>query len=391
MRTQGRANSASGSGEPSRREQKAALIARRVEVQAVKRQEEAERAERQRTEAARLAAEARAAAAAAARACDVYAEVRASVSRMQMPAPRIERTTVELEQLSRLAPLWDADEGVLARLRQWGAGLSGTRPEDYAPPSAALVLRLKQGYRVLRQQAGDGLVVEESPLLGGFGYRRDEQLVNEDTLTYFNALVALDDAAVLQAFRGSAATGRRLVWEIGGGWGGFAYQFTRVCKDVTYVITAPPELFLVSAVYLSTVVTGASCRFFDPSAPERLWDQWQEADFVFVPDTSLACFSPPKVDLVIDIATLVSMAAGRVREYARLASGLGCRYLFSTMPIDAPADAAARVWNDLEPWYWLHPVPPRGETMPAVPEQGRAAIPPDVRHTHVAGWRRLYA
>ena len=381
----------SGPRDTSRSERKAALMARRVEVQAEKRQQEAERVERQRTEAARLDAEARAAAGAAARAVEVYSHVRAAVARMQGAATPIERTSAEREQLSRLAPLWNADESTLAALRSWGGVLSGTRAEDYESPSPALVLRLKQGYRVLRQQAGDALFVEESPLLGGFGYRRNGQLLNEDTLTYFNALVALEDAAVLQAFRGSAATGRRLVWEIGGGWGGFAYQFTRVCHDVTYVITAPPELFLVSAVYLSTVVAGANCRFFDPSAPERLWREWQEADFVFVPDTSLGCFSPPKVDLVIDIATLVSMAAERVRQHARLASGLGCRYLFSTMPIDAPADAAARVCRELAPWYWLHPVPPRGETMPAVPAQGPAAIPPDVRHAHVAGWRRLYA
>jgi hypothetical protein len=385
------ANSTSGSREPSRNERKAALIARRVEVQAAKRQEAAERAERQRAEAARLDAEARAAAAATARARDIYAEVRASVSRMQMPATRIERTTVELDQLSRLAPLWGADEGVLARLRQWGAGLSGTRPEDYAPPSAALVLRLKQGYRVLLQQAGDGLVVEESPLLGGFGYRRDERLVNEDTLTYFNALVALDDAAVLTAFRGSPGAARRLVWEIGGGWGGFAYQFTRLCRDVTYVITAPPELFLVSAVYLSTVVPGARCRFFDPAEPERLWHQWQDADFLFVPDTALERFSPPQVDLAIDVATLVSMAAERVSDHARLASRLGCRYFFSAMPVDAPPGAASRVWTEMEPWYWLHPVPPRAEHMPPVLEQGPAAVPAGVRHTHVAGWRRMHA
>jgi hypothetical protein len=384
-------NSTPGPREPSRNERKAALIARRVEVQAAKRQQEVERAERQRAEAARLDVEARTVAAAAARACEVYAGVRAAAARMQDAAAPIERTPAELEQLSRLAPLWNADESTLAALRQWGGVLSGTRAADYVAPSAALVLRLKQGYRVLRQQAGDALFVEESPLLGGFGYRRHERLLNDDTLTYFNALVALEDAAVLQAFRGSSATGRRLVWEIGGGWGGFAYQFTRVCPNVTYVITAPRELFLVSAVYLSTVAAGASVRFFDPAAPERLWHQWQDADFIFVPDTSLARFAPPKVDLVIDIATLMSMTAARVRDHARLASGLACRYLFSAMPIDAPASVAARVWNDLQPWYWLHPVPPRGETMPAVPEQGAAAIPPDVRHAHVAGWRRLYA
>ena len=49
------------------------------------------------------------------------------------------------------------------------------------------------------------------------------------------------------------APGRKLVWEIGAGWGGFAYQFKTLFPDVTYVIVDLPELFLFSATYLMTL------------------------------------------------------------------------------------------------------------------------------------------
>jgi hypothetical protein len=371
--------------EQRRSERKAALAARRVEVAAAKRQEEAGRAERRRDEAERAEAERRAT---AARAFEIYQDVRAWAARLRDTVPTVDRTAAEREALRRVAPLWDADSGTIAELRRWGGLLTGTRAEEYAALSPESLLRLKQEYRVLRQQVGDGLFVEESPALGGFGFRRAGRLVNEDTLTCFGALAALDDAAVLPAFR--APGPRRLVWEIGGGWGGFAFQFTRLCRGVTYVITAPPELFLVSAVYLSTVMPGARCRFFDERDPGRVWDGWDETDFVFVPDGVLADFAPPRVDLTLDLGSLQFMTADRVRQHARRAFELGCRYVFSVLPADTPPDDRARVWGGLEPCYWLHPVPPRAETMPAVSEHGPVVVP-DVRLTHVAGWRRLHA
>ena len=375
-----------------RRDRKAALMARRVEVQAAKQREEAERAERRQAEAARLETERLATAATATRAFEIYREVRAHAARMRdTGGAGVERTPAEVQRLAQLASLWDAGPDTIGSLRQACTPISGVRADDYAPPSPELTVRLKQGYRVLRQQVGDALFVEESPALGGFGYRRNGQLFNEDTLMFFNALVALDDAAVLPAFRDGRSGRRRLVWESGGGWGGFAYQFTRVCPNVTYVITAPPELFLLSAVYLATALPEARCRFFDAASPGAAWDQWEDADFVFVPDTDLARFAPPRLDLTVDLGAWLLMTAGRVRDHVRRAFELGSRYVFSVLPADTAAADVSRVWGGVDPWYWLHPVPPRAETMPAVPDRGRAGVPSDTRHMHLAAWRRLVA
>ena len=378
--------------EQQRRERKAALVARRVEVTAAKQREEAERAERRQAEAAQLETERLAVAATAVRAFEIYRDVRARAARMRDTAgTNIERSPAEVRLLAQLAPLWDAGPETVGSLRRACGPISGVRAEDYALPSPDLMLRLKQGYRVLRQQVGDALFVEESPVLGGFGSRRDGHLFNEDTLMFFSALVALDDAAVLPAFRAARSGPRRLVWESGGGWGGFAYQFTRVCPNVTYVITAPPELFLVSAVYLATALPEARCRFFDAASPDATWEQWETADFVFVPDSEVGRFAPPRLDLTVDLGAWLLMTAGRVRDHARRAFELGSRYVFSVLPARASADAVSRVWGNVESWYWLHPVPPRAETMPAVPPHGAASVPDDVRHSHLVAWRRLHA
>ena len=137
--------------EQDRRERKAALVARRVEVQAAKQREEAERAERRQAEAAQLETERLATAATATRASRIYRDVRARAARMRdTGGGGVERTPAEVRRLAQLAPLWDAGPDTIGSLRRACAPISGVRADDYAPPSPELTVRLKQGYRVLR-------------------------------------------------------------------------------------------------------------------------------------------------------------------------------------------------------------------------------------------------
>ena len=181
------------------------------------------------------------------------------------------------------------------------------------------------------------------------------------------------------------------MWESGGGWGGFAYQFTRVCPNVTYVITAPPELFLVSAVYLATALPEARCRFVDAASPGAAWDQWEDADFVFVPDTDLARFAPPRLDLTVDLGAWLLMTAGRVRDHVRRAFELGSRYVFSVLPADTAAADVSRVWGGVDPWYGCTRCRRAPRRCPRCRIAVAAGVPPDTRHMHLAAWRRLVA
>jgi putative sugar O-methyltransferase len=110
----------------------------------------------------------------------------------------------------------------------------------------------------LRGLVGDSLLVPESPALGGFGYDFDGRLFNVDTIKFFEVLAGMRRSGVLASFGGSD---RRMAWEIGAGWGGFAYQFKTLFPNITYVISDLPDLFLFSAVYLMTVFPEARVCF----------------------------------------------------------------------------------------------------------------------------------
>ena len=103
---------------------------------------------------------------------------------------------------------------------------------------------------------------------GRLRLRDDGKLFNIDTLKFYEVLIALEHGAVLPEFRSNSD--RRLVWEIGAGWGGFPYQFKTVCPNVTYVISDFPELFLYSATYLMTAFPGAKVAFWGEDSTERL-------------------------------------------------------------------------------------------------------------------------
>ncbi len=86
----------------------------------------------------------------------------------------------------------------------------------------------------------------ESPRLGGFGHRLDGDLVNIDTLKFYECLIALDRCQVLSELR--EVDRRVTVVEIGAGWGGLAYQFKTLFPNTTYVIVDLPPTLLFSIV-----------------------------------------------------------------------------------------------------------------------------------------------
>jgi len=292
-------------------------------------------------------------------------------------------TAGEQEMVARLGHLWDATPDMIAALRQSCEPITGVGPADYAESSSELGIRLKNDISFLRRLGSDDLFVPESPLLGGFGFKRQHGLYNVDTVRCFKALMALNDAAILDEFRGH--TQRRLAWEIGGGWGGFAYQFKTTCPNVTYLITGLPETLLVAAVYLMTAFPDARFRLHGVTR-EDLWLNWEEVDFILAPETALPDLKPPRVDLVIDLMTLRNMSDRRVACHVQRAFDVGARYFYSVEPGSIFPAESPRVWHAIERLYWPHPVPPRLDASLLV-EPG--SVPQLNDYAHLVGWRRI--
>ena len=298
--------------------------------------------------------------------------------------PSIELSAVERQMVARLAHLWDAMPETISAIRQWCDPISGIRPADYCADSE-LLLRLKRDVAFLRRHGGEGLFVKESSVLGGFGFRQRHGLYNEDTLRFYKALTALNDAAVLPEFRGNSQ--RRIAWEIGGGWGGFAYQFKTVCPNVTYLITGLPETLLVSAVYLMTAFPEAQFRFYQGQTGADLWKDWQSVEFILAPESAVPQLTPPRVDLVLDMMTLRSMTEARVALHVQRAFEFGARYFYSVEPGRIFPTELPTMWRSIQKLYWPHIVPPRLDASHFMLKTGQAPAVDD--YAHLVGWRRI--
>ena len=398
---------------------KVARTTQRLSHREAKQQANAEKARQKQQEEMRRAEQRRADEAVAARAYETYLEVRERVGRMRV-APQVaaavasrrddrsggpsgprpsgawnagepvaegvvlterERTTI-----GALAHLWHATPETIAALRRWCEPITGVSPADYQIRQSALEIQLRRDQRRLVRRCGGELFVTEPSALGGFGLTGREGRFNEDTLKYFCALVALEDGGVLGGF---GTDTRRLVWEIGGGWGGFAYRFKTARPNVTYLVTGAPELLLVSAVYLKTVMPDASLRFHDEAmAPADLWKDWEGVDFIFAPETALATLQPPRLDLTVDLMALRDMTDDRVRCHVRRAYDAGCRFLYSMLPAASATDRPS-AWTAIGERYWPHRVPPRLDFEPVVGGVEGGPPPRDLDYAHLIGWKRL--
>jgi hypothetical protein len=363
---------------------RAALMARRVARHAAKERERTERAKREAEARARLEAERSEASTVAKLAYRRYVEVRDWAKRLRdtddwSPA----WTEGDRQQRSALAVVWELPPEAVATLRRLCVLAGGAVPADYDLEESELKARLRRALAFLVRQFGTGLFVPEPPVLGGFGFKSRYGCYNADTVRFFCACAALEDGGVLGEFR---QTGRRLVWEIGGGWGGFAYQFKTLFPGVTYVITALPELLVLSAVYLQAVFPAARVRLFNELARGDVWRDWEQVDFIFLPERALGALRPPRIDLVLDVMAMRAMSAPRVQVHAQRAFEAGARYVYSMLPAPpSPAEVAA-VWDAIERYYWLHPVPPRGAGPgPVLP----GSSDDDPGYAHVIGWRRI--
>jgi putative sugar O-methyltransferase len=291
------------------------------------------------------------------------------------------------EELDGFEYLLDASPLIVDKLRHHTYHVTGLRTYDYRSNQDKRRLRFARKLDALIEAAGSrDLLVAEHPAVGGFGHEIDGQIYNLDTLKFFEVLTVLERGAVLPEFRGGAE--RRLVWEIGAGWGGFPYQFKTLCPNVTYVITDLPELFLFSATYLATVFPNARMRFFGDVPIEQLFDGWQAFDFIFLPNTFHDAVRPERVDLVINMVSFQEMTTSQVHGYVRQAYDWNCPFLYSLNRDRSPHNTElSGVWELVDRYYWSreYRILPVSYQKMLDEEPG----PPDREYKHVVGWRRM--
>ena len=287
------------------------------------------------------------------------------------------------EELSRLEYMLDASPFIVDRLREHTFHVTGLRVYDYRSQRHRHREQLAEKLRELQRVAPPGLLVPEWRGLGGFGFEIEGELYNLDTLKFLEVLIALEKGAVLQEFRDSED--RRLVWEIGAGWGGFAYQFKTLCPNTTYLITDLPDLFIFSATYLTTAFPGARVCFWGEEPSDRIFARWRDYDFIFMPHTALDELTPDRLDLAVNMVSFQEMTQQQVTGYVARAHALDCRLLYSlnrdrrqyNPEIESVSAIVSR-------FYWPHEIPVL--KIPYTKFVGES--PSEKDYKHVVGWRR---
>jgi putative sugar O-methyltransferase len=288
------------------------------------------------------------------------------------------------EELSTFEYLLDASPLIIDKLRQHTHWVTGLRAYEYRSQRTRAKVKLAEKLRALQGQAPSDLLVPEWPGLGGFGFEIDGRLFNIDTLKFYEVLIALDKGAVLQEFRANAE--RRLVWEIGAGWGGFPYQFKTICPNVTYVVSDFPELFLFSATYLMTAFPGAKVAFWGEEPLDRLLARWRELDFIFLPHTSLADMALERLDLTVNMVSFQEMTDAQVDAYVERAFALNCPFLYSlNRDRSAYNPEISSVSEILSRYYWPRDV----KVLPVPYTKMLDEHPSATDYKHVIGWKRV--
>jgi hypothetical protein len=311
---------------------------------------------------------------------DRVLEMRAAAARV----PGYEPSAYWEEELANFDYMLDASPLIIDKLRHHSFHITGLKVYDYRSNRDRFRERFVEKRRALIKHGKRELLIPEWRALGGFGFEIDGDLYNIDTLKFFEVLVALDRGSVLEAFRGHAD--RRLVWEIGAGWGGFPYQFKTLCPNVTYVITDFPELFLFSATYLMTAFPDAKVRFWGEEPFADTLANWRSYDFIFAPNFAIDEFRPERLDLAINMVSFQEMTEAQVTDYVSRAHALNCPFLYS---LNRERSSYNRELESVSAivsrYFWPHDISILH--VPYTRMMDERPLPNDYKH--LIGWRRV--
>lgn len=289
-----------------------------------------------------------------------YADVRDWVLRLKSAdVPAATQPAYGRAQSASLDCMLDASPLLLQRLRLHGSHLTGHKIDDYRFRRGDRVAAFAAKIAMLESACGGReLFVPEAPELGGFGFEINGALVNIDTLKFWEVMIALEKAAVLEDLRKAPSKDRgmpcRIVWEIGASWGGFARVFKTILPHVSFVIVDFPETMLFSALYLKHVFPQARFHFHEPGGSDPHWTE----DFVFFAHADLKAMQPPRLDLALSVASFEEMTRKDMGGYVETAWNLGAPYLYSlnrersldNPQLDSVSDVLSRC-------FWPHEIP----------------------------------
>lgn len=151
---------------------------------------------------------------------------------------------------------------------------------------------------------------------GGIGFRLGNgRFVSLDILRYQRTVSTLYRHGILSKFARDNQQ-RRLVLEIGAGYGGLAHHLSNICQNITYIIVDLPETLLFAATYLALHNPEKKIYVYDPDDYMKAIQQGviESYDFVFIPNYRLESLSHLRYDFVLNIASFQEMRTAQVES-----------------------------------------------------------------------------
>jgi len=217
--------------------------------------------------------------------------------------------------------IFDASPLIINKLRHHCYHLTGESPYTYRNHHNFKLDQFKSKLDLLKSISSEDLFVGEPDILGGFGFNIDGEMVNKDTLKFFECIIALNKS--LSAQKSNIQKTHHNVCEIGAGWGGFAYYYSTIFPNSKYVIVDLPETLIFSYLFLTEAFPHKKIKLYDYEETSL-----NNCDFLLIPNGKFKEFDE-EINLGVNICSFQEMTSNQVKEYVNKLHDLNCKHLYS--------------------------------------------------------------
>lgn len=227
------------------------------------------------------------------------------------------------EEMRGLEYMLEASPLIVKNLRHHCHHVTGVKEYEYRSHHRNRVPLFEKKLADLKKQDKWNLLVPEDKALGGFGFEIGEEFYNADTLKYYECMLAMKKGGAIEEF---ADNKKKVVVEIGGGWGGLACQFKKIFPNAVYVTVDLPLSIIFSITYLRTVFPSA--KIFISDGREKKFNA-NDYDFAFFPYYLWNELDFARPNLVINTVGFQEMSTAQISNYAQKTKEWGCPYIYS--------------------------------------------------------------
>lgn len=223
------------------------------------------------------------------------------------------------DQESSSIQYWlEASPKLIERFLEHSHWLTGLRSYDYKTHHNNKKQGFEKKLRKLEKVSNDLPFLGELDILGAFGHIIDSKKTNIDTLKFYESCIALNKYGLLKILQNE----KKVVCEIGAGWGGMASHILRYAPKTKYIIIDIPEVMVMSSTFIKTA-------FPDKQVMFGIENLSKDFDVCFIGCDDINLVKLHELYLCINMVSFQEMTDLQVRNYAKFIKDNDAKYLYS--------------------------------------------------------------